>query len=180
MRSSLIFGFYLFANLVLLEPTIASENNMIKREKSMAHQNHENEHSHNHDEGKEEEHDHEEEDAVRSKENGITAIKEGMGFQLSPEAKKNFAITFYPLKGKGPWDIPNAALVFMQEEVSLFRNREGFFQRVHFQVAHKSETIWRVTSDELMPGDQIVLTGLGFLRIAELAATGGIAHGHSH
>jgi multidrug efflux pump subunit AcrA (membrane-fusion protein) len=37
-----------------------------------------------------------------------------------------------------------------------------------------------VQSAELRPGDKVVVSGLGFLRMAEVIAEEGAAHGHSH
>lgn len=113
-------------------------------------------------------------------EKGILEANEEKGFSLSAEAKKNFEITSVALKGQGPWTIPSSARLLAAEEVNIFRVRDGFFKRVDFSARPTSFDQLSVTSPDLKPGDEIVVTGVGFLRIAELAAFGGVAHGHSH
>ncbi len=111
---------------------------------------------------------------------GITEFSERNGFKLSPEALKNFDLKFQKLDSDGPWVIPKSALVHSGEETNLFRKRKDFFRRIDFQIIKSNRNELTVDSDDLREGDEVVLVGLGFLRIAELAATGGVGHGHSH
>lgn len=111
---------------------------------------------------------------------GITEFSERNGFKLSPEALNNFDLKFLKLNGDGPWSLPKSALVHSGEEKNIFRKRNDFFKRIDFQVIKSSGDQLTVDSDDLREGDEVVIIGLGFLRIAELAATGGVAHGHSH
>lgn len=111
---------------------------------------------------------------------GITEFSERNGFKLSPEALKNFDLKFIKLNDDGPWSLPKSALVHSGEETNLFRKRNDFFKRIDFQTIKNSGTQLTIDSDDLREGDEVVNIGLGFLRIAELAATGGVAHGHSH
>jgi hypothetical protein len=37
-----------------------------------------------------------------------------------------------------------------------------------------------VQSSSLSAGDEVIVTGVGFVRIAELAAFGAVSEGHSH
>lgn len=111
---------------------------------------------------------------------GITEFSERHGFKLSPEALKNFDLKFFKLNDEGPWDIPKSALIHSGEETNLFRKRNNFFKRIDFKTIQKSGPRLTIDSDDLREEDEIVITGLGFLRIAELAATGGVSHGHSH
>lgn len=111
---------------------------------------------------------------------GITEVSERNGFKLSPEARRNFELKTQKLVGDGPWSIPRSARLYSSEEVNLFRLRAGFFKRIDFQTLRSTQSELVVDSDDMREGDEIILSGLGFLRIAELAATGGVAHGHSH
>jgi hypothetical protein len=111
---------------------------------------------------------------------GIIEANERLGFKLSPEALKNFDLKNILLKGDGPWKLPASAIVKAGEEVNLFRLRDGFFKRIDFQNLSKSGQTVIVDSDDMRDGDVIVVSGLGFLRIAELAAFGGVSEGHSH
>ncbi len=122
----------------------------------------------------------EEEAANVGPDKGITEFSERNGFKLSAEALKNFDLKFMKLSGDGPWVINKSALVHSGEETNLFRRRNGFFKRIDFQITKTSGNELTVDSDDLREGDEVITFGLGFLRIAELAASGGVAHGHSH
>lgn len=130
---------------------------------------------HSHEEG-------EEEEGASSvgPDKGITEFSERNGFKLSPEALKNFDLKYFKLNGDGPWTLPKSAVVHSGEETNLFRKRNSFFKRIDFQTIKNTANQLTVDSDDLREDDEVVIIGLGFLRIAELAATGGVAHGHSH
>ncbi len=129
-------------------------------------------------------HDEHEEDGEQAAsvgpEKGITEVSERDGFKLSEQALKNFDLSFIKLNGNGPWNLPKTAVVHSGEEVNVFRRRSGFFKRIDFQILKRQDRTFLIDSDDLREGDEVVTQGLGFLRIAELAATGDVAHGHSH
>lgn len=127
---------------------------------------------HEHEQGHKDDHDEDHDDAHSD------AAEHG--FQLSPEALKNFGIRTVNVQGAGPWTISSRSVVYSGEEINLYRLRDGFFKRIDFTTVRKSKNEITVTSKDLSSGDQIVLEGLGFLRVAELAAFGGVEHGHSH
>lgn len=120
--------------------------------------------------------DHGETGASIGPDKGILEASEKKGIKLSPEALKNFEIKTLKLTGDGPWSIPKSAILYSGEEINLFRLRDGFFKRIDFQTLNNGQ----VDSDDMRENDEIVISGLGFLRTAELAAFGGVEHGHSH
>lgn len=136
---------------------------------------HEEGHSHGH---KEEGEEHEAGPQV-GPDKGITAADEHEGIKLSPEAEKNFEITRVKASA-GATELPRAAVVTAGIEVNLFRYRSGFYKRIDFDFVQKSGEKVTVRSKELRSGDEIVVNGLGYLRIAEIAAFGGAPEGHSH
>lgn len=111
---------------------------------------------------------------------GIVEADEHTGFKLSPEALKNFEIRSVKLDNSRAWTLPTSCVVRSGNEVNLFRLRNGFFKRIDFQEIRKSTNQIVVASPDLSAGDEVVVAGLGFLRIAELSAFGGLAEGHSH
>lgn len=154
---------------------------------------HEEEKGHDHaeEEGhsdKEEDHKHaeggddhgEEENSQVGPDKGIIAASESEGIKLSQEAEKNFEIQRVKIGQSGQIEIPKTAIVTAGEEVNLFRYRNGFYKRVDFQQIGKNGSKIKVRSKDLKNGDEIALTGLGFLRLAEVSAFGGAAEGHSH
>ena len=137
----------------------------------------ENEESHEH--GKSDEHGEHEESAQVGPDKGILEASESEGFKLSPEAEKNFGLSRVKVSSESI-ELPKSAIVTAVAEVNVFRYRKGFYKRVDFSEVNRSQDKVRIRSKDIKPGDEIVVHGLGFLRIAEIAAFGGAPEGHSH
>lgn len=142
---------------------------------------------HKHSDGESEQHGHGDEHAHGEEENpqvgpnkGILAASEEEGIKLSPEAEKNFEIQKFKVVANGAFEIPKEAVVTAGIEVNLYRYRAGFYKRVDFEQISRSGNKIQIRSKDLKNGDEIAITGLGFLRIAEIAAFGGAPEGHSH
>lgn len=134
--------------------------------------------SHDSHEGEHAEHG-KEENSQAGPEKGILAANADDGIKLSPEAEKHFEVRKMKVATL-PVEVPRTAVVTGGTEVNLFRFRDGFYKRIDFvQIRRTAKTIILQSSD-LKVGDQIALTGLGFLRTAESAAFGGAPEGHSH
>jgi hypothetical protein len=146
-----------------------------------------NDHAHDHgseedirSDSKEEGH-HSEENAPNvGPKKGILAANDQQGIQLSPEAIRNFEIKTKKLSSAGPWTIPLSSRFQSAEEINLYRLRNGFFKRIDFIQIKRDSNLITVNSKDLKMGDEIVTNGIGFLRIAEVAAFGGAPQGHSH
>lgn len=132
---------------------------------------------HEHEEG---EHGEEEAGENVGPDKGIIEASAETGIKLSPEALKNYEIRTLKLTGSGPWQIPTSARLLAGEEVNLYRVRDGAFKRIDFTQVKKTPEHMTINSTDLKSGDEIVISGIGFLRIAELAAFGGAPEGHSH
>lgn len=111
---------------------------------------------------------------------GITAASPDEGIKISPEAFKNFEIETMKIQNINNIVIPRKAIVTAGEEINIFRFRQGFYKRVDFEFVKKETSSVTIKSKELIVGDEIVVAGMGFLRIAEIAAFGGAPEGHSH
>lgn len=135
------------------------------------------EHKHEGERGHEEEH---EESTQVGPDKGILEASEENGIKLSPEAEKNFEILKIKISAQGNTQIPKSAIVTAVSEINVFRYRNGFYKRIDFEKIVQEQTKITIKSKDLKPGDEIALTGLGFLRIAEIAAFGGAPEGHSH
>ncbi len=120
-----------------------------------------------------------EESAQVGPDKGVLVANEKSGFKLSPEATKNFKLKFQAYSG-WPISLPLDSILQTTEEKNIYRVRDGFIKRIDISILSKSKTELTFTSSDLMSGDQIVISGLGFLRMAELAAFGGAPEGHSH
>ena len=92
----------------------------------------------------------------------------------------NFEIKTQKLTGNGPWTLPSSARFQSGEETNIFRLRNGFFKRVDFTQGKRDAQQFVASSKELKDGDEVVVAGVGYLRIAEVTAFGGAPEGHSH
>lgn len=120
-----------------------------------------------------------EENSQAGPEKGILAASADKGIQLSPEAEKHFEVKKIQVSTT-VIELPKSAIVRAGLEVNVFRFREGFYKRIDFVQLKKSSNTVTLQSKDLKAGDQIAITGLGFLRTAEIAAFGGAPEGHSH
>lgn len=123
---------------------------------------------------------HEEENSKVGADKGILKADKNLGFILSPEAMKNFVIKTFTIQSSGPWNVPLKAKVISKDEVNLFRLRKGFIKRIDFTNLSTDREFMKVQTSELTNGDQLIIDGVGFVRIAEITAFGGAAEGHSH
>ncbi len=134
-------------------------------------------HQESHGESNEESH---EENVNVGPDKGVTAADEHDGIKLSANAIKNFDLKSLTLTGNFPWEIPVAALLTAGEEVNVYRFRDGFYKRIDFALLSKNANSMKISFKELTKGDAVVISGVGFLRTAELTAFCGASEGHSH
>ena len=80
----------------------------------------------------------------------------------------------------GTIEIPKEAILTAVSEVNIFRFRDGYYKRIDFVKISMVNNKVLVKSKDLKLNDEVIVRGLGFLRIAELAAFGGAPEGHSH
>lgn len=132
--------------------------------------------SEKHDDEDEHGEEHEEESSAVGPNRGITSIGHD-GFTLAPEAAQSFTIKTVDYTG-GSLTLPKASIVNVKEDVSIFRLRDNQYKRIPVRVLKKGDKETVIESSELKSSDKVVTQGAAFLRIAEVAATGGISHSH--
>lgn len=137
------------------------------------HDDEEKEHAHN--DGEEEG---EEASPAVGPNRGITSITSD-GFTLAPEAAGSFEVRTVDFTG-GSLALPKDSIVHVKDDVSVFRLRGELYKRVPVRVVKKGDKESVIESSELKSSDKVVSKGAAFLRVAEIAATGGVSHGHSH
>mgnify|MGYP003393911843 CR=1 FL=1 len=141
----------------------------------------EEDHKHGEDEKEtHEEHEDHDENARVGPGKGILEASEADGIKLSPEAEKNFGIARQKITSLASIGISKTTVVTAVAEVNVFRYRNGFYKRIDFEEVSRSQDKIAIRSKDLKMGDEIVIDGLGYLRIAEIAAFGGAPEGHSH
>lgn len=109
----------------------------------------------------------------------VTAASPKTGLQLSEKGVRTLGLRTAAI-GKAPFRVPVSALVYFQSEVGVYRLKEGWFKLVEITVVQKNASEATVSSEELAPGDTLVVSGVGGLRVAELEAFGGSGEGHGH
>lgn len=119
-----------------------------------------------------------EESSVVGPEKGIIA-KGKEGFKLSPEAIKTMALETIAFNGT-TISLDRKSIVFSKAEKSVFRLRNGWYKRVSVKLSEKTENSYIASSQELTTGDQIVISGAGFLKIAEVFSEEGAELSHAH
>ena len=125
-----------------------------------------------HDHGHEEKHDSEHEGEHKDEHSED-------GFKLTEKSVKKFGLKTQ-LHTKEESLIPNSAIYRGLNEVNIYRLRDGLYKRIDFVTVKKGTETLTIKSKDLKKEDQIVISGVGFLRIAEIAASGGISDSHSH
>ncbi len=137
----------------------------------------------NHDEhGEHAEHAEEEHGATRfGPHKAITAANKKDGIKLSPSALKTLGIESFTLRGNtNRQTLPLKAVVFFQDELGVYRMKDGWFKLIEVSLISKTSTEAIILSDILKSGDHITLNGVPLLRAAELEAWGGSGDGHGH
>ena len=127
---------------------------------------HEEKHEENHDDNDHEEHAEHKEEVLD-------------GFRLNVASTKTFEITFLKYSSQ-KITVPESAIYKGLNEVNVYRFREGLYKRIDFKTISKTKSDYIISSVDLSAGDQVVVSGVGFLRIAEIAASGGLSDSHSH
>lgn len=141
------------------------------------------EHSHKdgekHDDDEKEEHGQgEEEESVGGvgKNNAVTAADEHEGIQVSAKAQKAIGLQSESYQNGS---VPITALVRHQNQISVYRLRDGWYKRVPVQIEKIENGQAFIQTDELSQGDFVVVQSVALLRVAELDAFSGEV-GHSH
>lgn len=101
------------------------------------------------------------------------------GMKLSAKATAALGLKTVPLKGRSPYRVPFASLVFFRDEVGVYRLRDGWLKLVEVVVPEKTKLEATIRTSGLKPGDQVVISGVARLRVVEMDATSGeVGHGH--
>lgn len=109
---------------------------------------------------------------------GILSVNDKDGFKLADSAIKTFGLKLMPVGSLSNVRIPMSAIYYGLQETNVYRARSGFFKRIDFKILQKSSDTLVISSNDLASGDQLVIGGVAFLRIAELQAYGGVADEH--
>ncbi len=156
-----------------------------KHEHVTAQKSKEEEHGHEYGKVEKEEkghgdHDEEEGGARFGPDKAITAANKKDGIQLSEKAAKTLGLSYVAASGDGTFKLPFKTAVFFQDEVGVYRLKNGWHKLIEVQLISKTMSEVVVKTSELKSGDQIANDGVPLLRAAELEAWGGSGDGHGH
>lgn len=169
-------------------------------EKSSPHQHNNEEHSendghkHDNEDGDEEEHGHDHDDKASHKEDdhghggggkavgegkAIVEISEEKGFKLSKEAIKTLELKLLNVNSN-EFLIEKTTLVTSKKLKGVYRFRGGFFKLLSVELKKEVDGKYLVKVKGVDFGDQIVINGVGLLRVADVYSTDTSEYGHGH
>lgn len=168
-----------------------------KKKKSHSEDEHKNEgHKHDNEDGDEEEHGHDHGDKASHKEDehghghggggkavgegkAIVEISEEKGFKLSKEAIKTLELKLLNVDSD-EFLIEKTTLVTSKKLKGVYRFRGGFFKLLPVELKKEVNGKYLVKVKGVDFGDQIVINGVGLLRVADVYSTDKAEYSHSH
>lgn len=137
-----------------------------------------------HDHSKNDEHDdHKGHDHGASKAIGkgkaIEVVDEKKGFKLSKEAIKTLKLKLQNVDGD-EFEISKSTLVSSKSIKGVYRFRTGFFKLLNARILIETKSGYKVKVAGVEFGDQIVINGVGLLRVTDVYSTDKSEYGHSH
>ena len=95
------------------------------------------------------------------------------GIRLSDKARATLAIQNTRLTWRISGPVPAGSLVHYQDKVGVYRHRKGWFKLVEVSVISVSASRVTIRSEDLDTGDDVVVSGVALLRVADMQAFGG-------
>lgn len=126
----------------------------------------------------EEEVEHEEANTSVGNGKGIIEVSAD-GFKLSPEAIKTISYKSIKIESD-QFFIHKKYIMYSKGDKKLYRLRNGFIKSVDFSILNSIGETFKAQSKEFKKGDELIISSIGHIRVAELVALGGNAVGHSH
>lgn len=88
-------------------------------------------------------------------------------FKVSEKSLNHLGVKFSSLAGSGPWVIPKSALVRIKLTQGVYRRYEGEITYVIVKVTSEKNDEVAVMSDDLETADEVAISGVKYLRMAE-------------
>jgi hypothetical protein len=133
-----------------------------------SHDNHDGHYDHGHGGGK-----------AMGKGKAIVEVDEKKGFKLSKEAIKTLKLKLNTVDGS-KFSIAKKTLVASKDKKGVYRFRGGFFKLLPVKILKEENGTYQVEVKGVDFGDQIVVDGLGLLRVTDVYSTDKSEYGHSH
>lgn len=123
-------------------------------------------------------HDHGSSKAI-GKGKAIEVVDEKKGFKLSKEAIKTLKLRLQNVDGD-EFEISKHTLVSSKSIKGVYRFRAGFFKLLNAKILKETKFGYKVKVAGVEFGDQIVINGVGLLRVTDVYSTDESEYGHSH
>ncbi len=149
-----------------------------KKDSEKGEHTHEEKHD-DHEKHDEHEHDHGGGKAI-GEGKAITEVDEERGFKLSKEAITSLGIKLKTITKFNHLLIAKKSLVTSKHEKGIYRFREGFFKFVSVKIIKEQGSGYLIQVDGLKAKDQIVISGIGLLRVSDVYSTDKSEYGHAH
>jgi hypothetical protein len=109
----------------------------------------------------------------------IEVVDEIKGFKLSKEAIKTLKLKLQNVDGD-EFIVSKSTLVSSKNIKGVYRFRAGFFKLLSAKIVKETKTGYRVKVVGVEFGDQIVINGVGLLRVTDVYSTDKSEYGHAH
>ncbi|WP_127717045.1 hypothetical protein [Halobacteriovorax sp. HLS] len=109
----------------------------------------------------------------------IEEVDEIKGFKLSREAIKTLELKLNTVDGS-TFKISKKTLVASKNKKGVYRFRAGFFKFMPAEITKELSDGYLVEVKGVDFGDQIVVNGVGLLRVTDVYSTDKSEYGHSH
>lgn len=95
------------------------------------------------------------------------------GMKLTEKALKNIEVKTTKVSSGSQQAISANALVYFQDQIGVYRLRNGWFKLVKVQLIKKGSSEVVIQSPELGADDEVAIHGADLLRVSEMDAAGG-------
>ncbi|MFT6068094.1 MAG: hypothetical protein ACJAT2_002341 [Bacteriovoracaceae bacterium] len=109
----------------------------------------------------------------------IVEVDEVKGFKLSKEAIKTLELKLKTVDGSS-FKIDKKTLVASKDKKGVYRFRGGYFKFLSAKILKEETNGYMVEVKGVDFGDQIVVNGVGLLRVTDVYSTDKSEYGHSH
>ena len=110
----------------------------------------------------------------------VEAYSKEDGFKLSEKAIKNLGVKFIQLDQGSKWKVPASALVSLKQSFLVYRRYDGWLTTVLVKVVSQNPESVTISSEDLQPGDEVVTTGVNFVRMTDSDLNSGTVDSCSH
>lgn len=91
------------------------------------------------------------------------------GFKLSEKAIQTVAVRYVKAERAGSIVLPRSAIVYFRDESGVYRRRAGRIQRIKPEFRPVSDMQVEARSSEIVPGDEIAVEEVAWLRATEIS-----------